>query len=131
MKRIFSAILCIIMLASVAGCSASLKSFNQTMTIVTMPSPPKCKIFNDITAINEVLNTLGLVEKEEMLDEDVNGGWYYMIKLNVDGTELIYTLGGVFTDADGIQYKISNWNEIKEKLDEIYDKIDVEEIDYP
>lgn len=138
MKKVLCLIMCVTMLLMIFGCKGEVtnnnsnldKQFSQTMTLVTMPSPPKCKTTTDMTVINEVLNVLGEIEKGKMLT-DVNGGWHYMIKLNVDGTELIYSVGGVFTDADGRQYEVLNSEKIKEKLNKIYVQLDVQEIDYP
>ena len=53
-----------------------------------------------------------------------------MIKLAVDGNTFTYTVGNVFTDSNGTQYTVTNYDEIKEKLTEIYTEIDAEEVDY-
>ena len=45
--------------------------------------------------------------------------------------ELVYTIGSVFTDSDGRQYKVSNYEEIEDKLTKIYNELDVVEVDYP
>ncbi len=139
MKKAIIVFLCLAILFSLCGCktkkvttsSTQNKTFSQSMTIVTMPSPPKCKITTNITTINKVLDILGQVEKEEIVSKS-KGGWYYMIKLNVDGTVLSYTIGGnLFTDLDGRQYQISNGKEIEEMLKQIYDEIDIAEAYYP
>ncbi len=132
MKRFICLILCFCMSVLLIGCdNANNEStvFEQTLTLVTMPSPPKFKTTDSITDIDKVLNVLGEIEKTP-IDDNINGGWYFMIKLTVDGTTVNYTVGGVFTDADGKQYNVENWDYIKEKLTEIYAKIDADEADY-
>lgn len=106
--------------------------FKQEVTIVKMPSPPKCKTSNKIAVVDEILETLALIEKTPYTR--INGetnGWEMMIKLSIDGQEITYTIGEVFTDADGSQYYVENLEEIKEKINNIYDKIDAVEVDYP
>ncbi len=129
MKKIIALILSLVLCITLVGCASSGSELSQTMTLVRMPSPPKCKTFDDIGQIDKVLSVLNQIEKGDVLTEDVNG-WVYFIKLNVDGTELCYSIGGVFTDADGRQYEVLNFEEIKSKLDDIYGQIDAEETDY-
>ncbi len=137
-KKLFTLFLCLNLLL-LNGCtskavndsSSQNKIFSQTMTIVTMLSPPKCKTTTNITTINKVLNVLGQIEKAGAVPENSKGGWYYLIKLNVDGTELTYTVGeGLFTDIDGKQYNITNSEEISEKLKQIYNEIDEPQVYY-
>ncbi len=104
--------------------------FSQEVTIVKMPSPPKCKTSNKIAVVDEVIAVLGEIEKSSTL-EDINGGWSIMIKLKIDGQELVYTIGKIFTDADGKQYNVTNYDVIEEKVNEIYNNIDAPEVDYP
>ena len=96
-----------------------------------MPSPPKCKTTDDVSVVNEVIAVLGKIEKSPIEDENINGGWSIMIKLNIDGQNFNYTIGGVFTDSDGKQYYVTNGDEIEKKITEIYNKIDAPEVDYP
>ncbi len=136
MKKFMGIFLCFIMLFALIGCKSSNINtvsdeeitFSQTMTIAKMPSPPKCKTFDSMAKIEAVLEILSQIEKGEK--QTNTNGWQYMIKLNVDGTTLNYTVGGVFTDADGSQYKVLNYEEIVKKLDAIYAEIDVDEVDY-
>lgn len=134
MKKFLCLILSIIFLFSFFGCEKSnttSTTFSQEVTIVKLPSPPKCKTTDDISIVNEIIAVLGEIEKSPIEDENINGGWSIMVKLNVDGQEFNYTIGGVFTDSDGKQYYVENLDEIKEKILEIYDKIDAPEVDYP
>ncbi len=136
MKKIFAILLCIIMLLPITACADKVPNnntganmtFSQSMTIVKMPSPPKCKTFSGLDTIEDVLEILRQIKKGEKVDD--TNGWQYMIKLNVDGRQISYTIGNVFTDADGNQYKVLNSDEILSKLDEIYAKINVNEYDY-
>ena len=106
--------------------------FSQEVTIVKLPSPPKCKTTDSTSVVNEVINVLGLIEKNSTPNDVTAGGWSTMIRLKIDGNEFVYTLGGnLFTDSDGRQYNIDNCNEIEEKLTEIYNKIDASEREYP
>lgn len=100
------------------------------MTIVTMPSPPKCKTTGDTAKINKVMNVLSEIEKAPTDNDDDINGWFFMIKLSVDGKTFTYTVGNVFTDSNGTQYTVKNYDEIKDKLTEIYTEIDAEEKDY-
>lgn len=136
MKKIVCMVLCVFMLLSFIGCSmaetnSANANFEQQMTIVTMPSPPKCKTTSDATKINKVMNVLSEIEKAPTDNDGViKGGWFFMIKLAVDGNTFTYTVGNVFTDSNGTQYTVTNYDEIKEKLTEIYTEIDAEEVDY-
>lgn len=132
MKKFICLILCFCISVLFVGCdneNSESTVFEQKLTLVTMPSPPKCKTTDSISDINKVLNVLGEIEKTP-IDDGVNGGWYFMIKLTVDGSTVNYTVGGVFTDADGKQYNVENWEYIKERLTDIYVEIDAEEVDY-
>ena len=131
MKKILSVILLVTIIFLLCGCNdGKERVFKQEVTIVKMPSPPKCKTSDDIAVVDEVINVLGLIDKSPINDDVVNGGWSIMIKLNVDGQELNYTIGNVFADADGKQYKVNNYAEIEEKLTKIYDELDVPEVNY-
>lgn len=134
MKKFLCLFIAILITISLCGCSYlnyENQNFGQEVTIVKMPSPPKCKTTDDLSTINRIISILGEIEKTPIEDENINGGWYIMIKLNVDGKELIYTVGGVFTDSDGRQYDVSNYKEIEDKLTKIYNEINVPEVNYP
>lgn len=134
MKKIVPLILSVLLALSLCGCKSSDAQstvFSQEVTIVKMPSPPKCKTTDDVSVVNEVIAVLGKIEKSPIEDENINGGWSIMIKLNIDGQSFNYTIGGVFTDSDGKQYYVTNGDEIEKKITEIYNKIDVPEVDYP
>lgn len=134
MKKIISLILSVLLVLSLCGCGnsdAQSTVFSQEVTIVKLPSPPKCKTTDDISVVNEVIAVLGEIEKSPIEDENINGGWSIMIKLNIDSQSFNYTIGGVFTDSDGKQYYVKNLDEIEEKITEIYNKIDSPEVDYP
>ena len=105
------------------------EAVGQELTIATMPSPPKCKTTKNVGIIDSVLRVMAEIEKEP--SDDNTNGWYYFIELDVDGQSFKYSLGNIFTDSDGKQYKVLNYDEIKAKLTEIYEKIDEPERDYP
>lgn len=140
MKKIFSILLTIILSITFVACGNSNTSstgyinnksgFTQEVTIITMPSPPKCKTSNSSSVVNEVLMLLREIEKAPSTCGNTNG-WQYMINVKVDGEELIYSIASdTFTDSDGKQYVITNFNYISEKLSSIYEKIDTPEVDY-
>ena len=134
MKKIICITLSIIFIFLLCGCNDTNNEsnvFSQEVTIVKMPSPPKCKTSNSVSVVNEVLFVLSQIDKSPInrINSKTNG-WEIMIKLNVDGEEFIYTIGGVFTDADGTQYSTENLVEIKEKIDRIYNQIDSLEVEY-
>ena len=134
MKKIVPLILSVLLALSLCGCGsgdAQSTVFSQEVTIVKMPSPPKCKTTDDVSVVNEVIAVLGKIEKSPIEDENINGGWSIMIKLNIDGQSFNYTIGGVFTDSDGRQYIVSNHKEIEDKLTKIYNDLEVPEVDYP
>ena len=133
MKKALCIFLSLAILLLLCGCSGvdGNKSFRQEMTIVKMPSPPKCKTTDNITIINEVLAVLTQIEKTPTDDAEIQGGWNIMVKLDIDGQQFNYTIGGVFTDSDGRQYHVENAQEIEDKLLGIYNKIDAPEVDYP
>lgn len=134
MKKFVSLILSVLLALSLCGCGShdtQSAVFSQEVTIVKLPSPPKCKTTDDISVVNEVIAVLGEIEKSPIEDENINGGWSIMIKLNIDGQCFNYTIGGVFTDSDGKQYYVKNLDEIEDKITEIYNKIDSPEVDYP
>lgn len=135
MKKALCIILSLIFIILFCGCDnteVESRVFSQEITIVKLPSPPKCKTSNSITTIDKVIELLGQIDKSSTPNEVNAGGWSTMIRLKVDGQELIYTLGGdLFTDADGRQYKVTNCEEIEEKITKIYNELDVPEVDYP
>ena len=138
MKKMLLVFLSLILIFTLCGCKTNInngsnakKTFKQNVTIVKMPSPPKCKTTDNTAVINEVLSVLSEIEKTPINNEAINGGWNIMIKLNIDGKELNYTLGSVFTDSDGKQYNVTNHKEIEDKLTKIYREIDGIEVDYP
>ncbi len=138
MKRFLLIILTLVFVL-LCGCSASTDNnssdtktvFKQEVTIVKMPSPPKCKTTNDSSVVNEVLELLSKIEKTPTNKDVINGGWSTMLKINIDGNEFNYTIGSVFTDSDGKQYNVINYKEIEDKLTKIYNELDVPEVDYP
>ena len=135
MKKLVCMILSMLLIVLLCACdnqNTESKVFNQEVTIVKMPSPPKCKTSSSVSVVNEVLATLAQIDKSPI--NKINGytnGWEIMIKLNIDGQEFNYTIGGVFTDSDGTQYNTENLAEIREKINSIYDKIDTPEANYP
>ena len=135
MKKALCIILSLIFIILFCACDnteVESRVFSQEITIVKLPSPPKCKTSNSITTIDKVIELLGQIDKSSTPNEVNAGGWSTMIRLKVDGQELIYTLGGdLFTDADGRQYKVTNCEEIEEKITKIYNELDVPEVDYP
>lgn len=135
MKKALCVILSLIFFVLLCGCDntdTESRVFSQEITIVKLPSPPKCKTTNSIATVDKVIEILGQIEKSPTPNDVNAGGWSTMIRLKIDGQELVYTLGGnLFTDADGRQYKAANCAEIEDKIDKIYDKIDAPEVDYP
>lgn len=134
MKKFLCILLSLILISIFCGCNNNdPESINlsQEVTIVKMPSPPICKTTDDISIINEVITILSNIEKSPINNDDINGGWNVMIKLKIDGKTLNYTIGGVFTDSDGKQYHINNLQDIEYKINDVYDKIDAPEVNYP
>ncbi|MBR6502377.1 MAG: hypothetical protein IKT42_02950 [Clostridia bacterium] len=141
MKKLLSIIIAFVVCLSLASCSADdttssgaannqANRFTQEVTIVKMPSPPKCKTTSSSSVVNEVLEVLREIEKAPNTCGNTNG-WQYMIKINIDGKDLSYSIASdTFTDSDGQQYTITNYNYISEKILSIYDKIDIPEMDY-
>ena len=141
MKKLLSIIIALAFCLSLVGCSAGDTAsnsdannqetkFTQEVTIVKMPSPPKCKTSSSSSVVNEVLMVLREIEKAPQTCGNTNG-WQYMIKINIDGQELNYSItSDAFTDSDGQQYSITNYNYINEKISSIYEKIDTPEKDY-
>lgn len=134
MKRIILLAISAILILSLCSCgnqNTESLNFSQKVTIVKLPSPPKCKTTDDISTVNEIISILGEIEKTPKTCGNTNG-WLIMIKLNIDGQNLNYTIAGdTFTDSDGKQYGIKNFDEIEKKITEIYNKIDAPEVDYP
>ena len=135
MKKILCIIISLTFIILLCGCdNADTESrvFSQEITIVKLPSPPKCKTSNSNTTVDKVIEILAQIEKSPTPNDVNAGGWSTMIRIKIDGQELVYTLGGnLFTDADGRQYKATNCVEIEEKLTKIYNDLDVPEVDYP
>ena len=135
MKKVLCVVFAFIFVALLCGCddgSVQSNVFRQEVTIVKLPSPPKCKTTNSNTVVNEVIDVLGLIEKHPTPNDVASGGWSTMVILKIDGQEFVYTLGGnLFTDSDGRQYNISNCKEIEDELTEIYNKMDAQAVDYP
>lgn len=139
-KKIFSILLTIVLGLTFVACGDSNTSSNgdtknksefmQEVTIIKMPSPPKCKTSNSSSVVNEVLMLLREIEKAPSTCGNTNG-WQYMINIKIDGQELSYSIASdTFTDSDGQQYSITNYNYINEKISSIYEKIDTPEKDY-
>ncbi len=133
MKKLICLILSSFLIFLLCGCDdndTESNVFSQEVTIVTLPSPPKCKTSDDISDVNKIIDILGLIEKSPAASEKVNG-WQYMIIINVDGQKLNYTISSaVFTDSDGKQYRIENFEKIEEKIMELYNEISAPETDY-
>ncbi len=134
MKKIICLILSSLLIFLLCGCgnqNTESNVFSQEVTIVKMPSPPKCKTTDSISIVDEVIAVLGEIEKTPKSCGNTNG-WLFMIKLNIDGQEFNYCIAGdTFTDSDGNQYGINNFSDIEEKIISIYEKIDTPEVDYP
>ena len=135
MKKILCIIISLTFIILLCGCdNADTESrvFSQEITIVKLPSPPKCKTSNSNTTVDKVIEILAQIEKSPTPNDVNAGGWSTMIRIKIDGQELVYTLGGnLFTDADGRQYKATNCVEIEEKITKIYNELNVPEVDYP
>lgn len=137
MKKFLSVIFVLTLIFLLCGCStdnntsSTKTTFKQEITIVKMTSPPKCKTTNENSVVNEVLELFKELEKTPADNDTAKGGWSTMIKLNIDGNEFVYTLGSLFTDSDGKQYRVTNYQEIDDKLTEIYVGLDVPEVNYP
>ncbi|MBE6810753.1 MAG: hypothetical protein E7521_06825 [Ruminococcaceae bacterium] len=135
MKKILCIIISLTFIILLCGCdNADTESrvFSQEITIVKLPSPPKCKTSNSNTTVDKVIEILAQIEKSPTPNDVNAGGWSTMIRIKIDGQELVYTLGGnLFTDADGRQYKATNCVEIEKKITKIYNELDVPEVDYP
>ncbi|MBR5472744.1 MAG: hypothetical protein IKU82_02010 [Clostridia bacterium] len=134
MKKLLCLILSTIFLFTLCSCNISnvtSTDFSQQVTIVKMPSPPKCKTSKKISDVNKIINILGEIKKTPISNEEINGGWSIMVKLNIDGQDFNYTIGSVFTDSDGKQYYVQNQDEIEDKILDIYENIDAPEVDYP
>ena len=132
MRKVLCLLLIIPLIVFSSGCEPKnnqSEAVGQELTIATMPSPPKCKTTKNVGIIDSVLRVMAEIEKEPA--DDNTNGWYYFIELDVDGQSFKYSLGNIFTDSDGKQYKVLNYVEIKAKLTEIYEKIDEPERDYP
>lgn len=133
MKKVILMVLSLTLIF-MCGCSYlnyERQNFSQKVTIVKMPSPPKCKTTDNTSVVNDVIAVLSEIEKTPIEEDNINGGWNIMVKLNIDKNELVYTVGNIFTDSDGRQYKVSNYEEIQDKLNKIYNELDVVEVDYP
>lgn len=135
MKKALCLILSLMFVVLLCACDntdTESRVFSQEITIVKLPSPPKCKTSNSVTTVDKVIEILGQIEKAPTPNNVNAGGWSTMIKLKIDGQELVYTLGGnLFTDADGRQYIATNCTEIEEKITKIYNELDVPEVKYP
>lgn len=139
MKKFLCILLSVFLVFLISGCdngtfnnsSDTNEKFGQAVTIIKLPSPPKCKTTNSNSVVNDVLHVLAEIQKTPIESDKINGGWNIMIKLKIDGKEFIYTVGNIFTDSDGRQYKVNNYNKIEEKLIKIYDELDEPEVDYP
>ena len=133
MKKIISILLTVSILFLFSGCNNTdtvSTAYRQEMIIVTMPSSPKCKTTNSMPTINKVLNVFAEIEKEPIGEDVIGDGWDFLIKVTIDNEMFTYSVGDVFNDSDGRQYKVKNYDEIKEKLSKIYSDIAVEEVDY-
>ena len=138
MKKFISIILTFVFVL-LCGCSSDTNNnssaaktvFKQEVTIVKMPSPPKCKTTDDSSVVNKVLELLNKLEKAPTNKDVINGGWSTMFKLKIDGKEFNYTIGSVFTDSDGKQYNVTNHKEIEHEMTKIYNELDVPEVNYP
>lgn len=133
MKKIISILLTVYIMFLFSGCNKTdtvSTAYRQEMIIVTMPSSPKCKTTNSMPTINKVLNVFAEIEKEPIGEDVIGDGWDFLIKVTIDNEMFTYSVGDVFNDSDGRQYKVKNYDEIKEKLSKIYSDIAVEEVDY-
>ena len=86
MKKILCVILSLAFMFLICGCSSTgdntsvtNKVFKQEVTIVKMPSPPKCKTSDSIAVVDEVIGVLGIIDKSPIDTDVVNGGWNIMI----------------------------------------------------
>ena len=132
MKKILCLLLSALMLFLISGCKGAdtqSDTFSQKITIVNMQTQ-KSKTTESAKDIELIINVLGDIYKLETINEQI-GDWQYKIILMVDGEVFTYMFGGkTFLDNDGLQYKVKYADETMKKLTEIYDKIDVAEVDY-
>ena len=135
MKKIICLFLSVLMFFVLCGCKrehtsdfgASSATFSQSMTISEMSIPVKFKTTNKASSINEVLDVLENIHKEEKVKKNT-GTYKYVIKITIDSNSISYMIGEkIFMDASGIQYKIKNADEIIEKITQIYNEIDADE----
>ena len=136
MKKIICLFLLVLMFLVLCGCKgkhtsdfgASSATFSQSMTISEMSIPVKFKTTNKASSINEVLDVLENIQKEEKVKKNT-GTYKYVIKITIDSNSISYMIGEkIFMDASGIKYKIKNADEIIEKIIQIYNEIDADEV---
>ena len=135
MKKIICLFLSVLMFFVLCSCKRehisdfgdSSATFSQSMTISKMSVPVKFKTTNKASNINEVLDVLENIHKEEKVKKNT-GTYKYVIKITIDSNSISYMIGEkIFMDASGIKYKIKNADEIIEKITQIYNEIDADE----
>ncbi len=103
--------------------------FSQEITIVKMSSTPKYKTVDSISTVNQVTDILNEIEKSP-IDSENDDQLDFVVNINIDGESFEYSIGKIFTDANGRKYKIENYKDTIDKISKIYNKIDVEEKKY-
>ena len=91
MKKIICLFLSVLMFLVFCGCKgkhtsdfgASSATFSQSMTISEMSIPVKFKTTNKASSINEILDVLENIHKEEKVKKNT-GTYKYVIKITID-----------------------------------------------
>lgn len=103
----------------------------KTMTMVFMPSPPKCKTTTDESIIKQVTERIVQMEKTPLNQDEARGGWTAKVDFP-DGTALTFSPGATWINWNGVEYTVSeaDTNSLYTDLKAIYDQLDAEEYLY-
>ncbi len=93
----------------------------KSMTLVTLPSPPKYKTITERDDIEACLDYLHSLKKSPAFD--FGKGWWFMIRINSNTT---ISFSGEYVSFDGRTYKIKD-PEYEDTLRALYDNMKYEE----
>ncbi|MDF2506076.1 hypothetical protein [Clostridium sp.] len=129
-KLILILLISMLIFSGCANKSVSADNINvndiDSLTIITLPSPPKEKTITKKEDIKKVMDVVNSIKKEKMKQDDTMG---WILSIHTSGKEKhSITFSGGKVVIDNLSYKINNTD--IDKVKNLYNKLDYKEESY-